>query len=98
MSDTILTGSHVTTAGDPFVALSWGSESGQLPPATARALGLRIVMAADAAEHDAALVRSLRHHDVPEAMLGHLLVSMREERAQMEEWSLDLPDAPEATT
>lgn len=90
MSDLILTESACTVDGRPFVVLKWGAEAGQVDPATARILGLRMIMAADCAEHDAAAFRALSPMIDPQAIAG-LLVRMRVERGAMPETPGDGP-------
>lgn len=80
--DTILTESGCTVEGKAFVVVRWADEVGQLSPAAARTLGLQIIMAADAAEHDAAMHRALAPVLGVEAIAG-LLVRMRVERGTM---------------
>jgi hypothetical protein len=46
-------------SGYGFVTLRWGAMSGQLTPREARAHALGIIEAADAAEHDAVVMRWL---------------------------------------
>jgi hypothetical protein len=59
--DMLETSSGVSAfTGKPFVLVTWGHESGQLTPDEARALAIRIVEAAAAAEHDSLLVRWLQ--------------------------------------
>jgi hypothetical protein len=67
--------------GKPFVLASWGVESGQLTPDEARALALRIVEAAAAAEHDALVLRWLQERmDLPADTAAQALVDLRELR------------------
>lgn len=57
---TILTTSGVSArTGKGFVVVHWIDQSGQLTPDEARDFALRIIQAADAAEFDAAFVKTL---------------------------------------
>lgn len=42
---------------EPVVVVRWGEMAGQLPPDDARKLGLQMIEAAEAAEHDSAMCR-----------------------------------------
>lgn len=66
-----------------FVTVRWGAEVGQLSPAEARAHGLAMLEAAEAAEADAALLHALRklNDDQDDSMGFALLRLIREHRA-----------------
>lgn len=54
-------GSGVSLAnGQPFVTVRWGDRSGQWSPGEARQHAMQVLEAAEAAEHDAVVVRWLR--------------------------------------
>lgn len=80
MSDeiTLETTSAVSAfTGAPFVLMTWGTRSGQLTPDEARVLGLHIIGCADAAEGDAALVRTLRDIGLDQDASAAFLQSLR---------------------
>jgi hypothetical protein len=65
-----------------FVTVRWGAEVGQLSPDEARQHGLAMLQVAEAAEADAALLRSLREIDADEEMGFALLRLIRDGRTR----------------
>lgn len=64
-----------TIAGEPVVLI------GQLDPATIRQHALAYLESAEAAEHDAALVRLLAELEMPDELIGHLIGNLRNQRS-----------------
>lgn len=63
-----------------WVHFTLGVEGAQLSTGEARMIASWLLEAAEAAEHDAVLVTSLREVEVPEDMIRALLLKMRIER------------------
>ena len=77
MTSELITESAITKDGKPFIVIRWGQENGQVDTATARAMGVHFLAAADAAESDAALVKVLRERGEPDNVVVGMLSDMR---------------------
>jgi len=73
------------SSGYGFVTLKWGPMGGQLTTREARAHALNVLGAADAADHDAVVMRWLTAQmDMPVAAAAHALADLRRARAAIE--------------
>jgi hypothetical protein len=55
---------------------------GQLPPSTVRRMAMDWIEAAEAAEQDAAVLRCVRHLDLPDDLAGAIVIELRNTRGQ----------------
>lgn len=82
-----LTESGVNPEGEPFVNMTWGKEKGQFTPDETRTFALGLLVAAEAALHDAAFLHWLQEGplslDLPRA--ARLMSEQRQYRADLQE-------------
>ena len=80
--------------GHPFVAMRWGSESGQLTPGEAAAFGMRVIESAIEAERDAGFVAFFREAEYEDGTINALLGELRRHRQQHRVEGFDQPGQP----
>lgn len=76
----VVTSGVSNETGMGFVSMHWRDETGQLTPGQAREFALGVIEAADAAEHDAAIVRWAADAGMDELARARILAAVRKGR------------------